>query len=939
MEESVVENEPMWMIEDDSSMRYPEYVALLLLTGLRFGISCEKVHQLFQISGTWRLECRENGMEEKKVSTSLGSKETEAKKESDGSTDEDWLLRTTLFPVCDSFEGISEASRYCVHLQRESASSWTESPSSLPSFHYCRKVEATQEEGNDSGSPVNNGNFHSSRLRKESSIMTLPLDCLYCFNKQLFRVENDARSAGEYVKPAVVVDTLATEALSETESVKCAGASTSSIPPLSSSLLRHYHVHQKRCEKLIAKLNDDDENMQTNDGLPVERLHEIEAAAEEEARHCTFVCVAGTSVLPVVVTYCAACEMFGPLTSFRYDPPFLSPELEVGADNVGINGEEFPIKHSLRQEVSSSPLQVSSFWITSDPSLMIVARLLVALHVMENALPDLLKGIRSESSTSSRISCLHPFLPDLSPQEGSSVVVHDTSLKETIVAKEIRKKSCQAAKREERISFPTKIPSHGSPRSLEDGASDESFDLRSYSTESKSSDKGRATEVEISSKFLFLPTPLVFQDPPPTLPTSIFSEEEVVDQEGEQDGSCTANGEPRQYLTDTFEKYMEEMVSVDAVLPGACWVLTKTSEPSELRKKEENTEEGKTTVSDEKEKYGSALHPESAAVQTTDLSSLSTSDTNGEEGDFLLYVCSRPDLSRMTGGIMDVVPVDDGAWLNDKEVEKIVKRRDGTSLEESVKVRKEIATPLRTPVALPSCSSCTLVVHDVLVGLLVAFPSPEVLARCIQESLIPRIRQELNEKEAIALPPFSSFCHRYYPLPYRLTHREVYLPEKERWVKAVVLYHDDYSYPFRTKNVHANEGTATGSSSVCKERWLGEDANGFRRASATYSLFVPHVHSHPECPTQNTLFPSFFLSPQGSSESYVSVEKSEEEEDDDFFSPSSTCVSLIDNSQLLLTRNHPFSLEARRLKVLIGAALLAKALQEVLHTTPTTRTF
>lgn len=958
MEESAVENEPNWIIEDDSSMRYPQYVALLLWTGLRFGISCEKMHQLFQISGTWRLESRKNRADGKKVSTSMGSEDSETKKKCDANTNEEWLSQTTLFPVSDSFEDPSKATRYCAHLQRESASTWAENPSSLPSFHYCRKVEATQEEKSDSGCNATKGNVHFSGLRKESSIMTFPLDCLYCFNEQLFREENDEQNVGKHIRPALVVDTLATEDVSETESedesAKCAGTLTSSVSPLSSSLLRHYQTHQKRYENLLCKLKDDEESGQTKAGLTEEHVHEIEAAAEKEARHCTFVCVAGTTILPVVVTYCAACEIFGPLTSFRYDPPFLPPELAMEENNVDVKGQELLITHGSRQEVSPSLVQDSSSWISADSSLMIVARLLVALHVMEIALPDLLQGVQRESSTLSRHSFLHSFLPDLPSQEGSPVAVDVTSLKETKVTKAKVTKSCQAATHEEMSVFSTPIPSHGSPRSLDEGASGESFDLRAISAESKRSSESSSAEVEIGSKFLFLPTPLMFQDPPPTSSTSTFSEEEIMDPKDDQERNNAAYDEARQYLTDTFETYMEEMVSVEAVLPGACWAVTKKSEPSALPKVEEHTDAKKNTVSEERETYGGSPPQERLAVRTGDLSSLPKSDTKGKDDDFLLYVCNTSDLSCRGGGIMDVVPIDEMSWWRDKG-EKEGKRIDRTPVEEAVNEWKEIPTPCHHPVASPG-SSCELVVHDVLVGILVAFPSPEVLARCIQESLVPRIQQELKKKEAMTAPLVSSSCHRYYSLPYRLTHREVYLPEEERWVKAAVLYHEDYSYPFCTKNAEVTEGTLTGSGSMYKERWLGEDANGFRRACATYSLFVPAFHSLKERPTENTSFPSYlpsfvcaappvltalpssFPSQQGRSENYTSHAESDEEEDVLFLSPSSTCIPLIENSQLVLTRNHPFSLEAHRLKVLLGVVVLAKAMQEVLHATPMTTT-
>lgn len=1090
----IEEEEPLWVLNDDLPIEYPQYVKLLLDTGLRLGLPCEKLHALFQISGDWKLKSETMPCTEGGPTRSQEKENAEEHVESKGECHTVDVLSSSLFPVCESFENPSNKPPYCAHLQRESAALWMkEGPASLPSFHYCRKAVKKNEETKSPHSHLRDAHYGSSEEEgMPFSTTTVPsslpaLDCLYCFHKQLFKEATRGKKSKKGIQPAVVVETLAEESLEERKleeemEGEYEGEDDSTrrrkniLPPSSSPLLQHYHTHRCRAKKMLTMLEEEEEKEKktpgNDDSSVIAEGLSVEAVVESESRHCTFVCAAGTSITPVVVTYCAECEMFGPLARFEYRAPFDEQEFEVENDEGAVKWgcTESSQREGDKEKSSPSSLNPCS-WISTEPSSIIAARLMLALYVLRESLPDIMSAKTPwdacgscRSSVPSLILSPSPFSPSSFPMddETNAPTVHK-GMVETVVVGEEEGEEQGTRKETNKLQRTTKVKEEIGGRSKETQAEDsfvgnsvqsgdasqvvqdrKSVDLRSFPTDPFRRETTNLHNALCHSKYLFLPTPLLFQDPPPSLMRQTLSFTSSSSVEGNKteasenlDQGRDIMGEqyqplldPRQYLTDTFENNMEGILCVDAMLPGACWVRVHnrehTSDPLQMKKKTEEEEKMLMVGRDGKEEEGveqdGAAKGADRGGGVQDPSHFSpfeghdrhhldktnhSSSTEGHVEHFLLYLSSTTNSTcAEQKSPVEVIPWKEGfAWEEGGEEENGEGREDtplhhhdpkplleGVPQEEINSQDGEGGGASSSPPPPPPCetasrllssfsaSTAALVMHDVVVGMLVEFSSAGALGKCVEEVLVPQIQREEKEKEGGASEsrhqqPLRGE-HNYYPLPCRLTHRAIFHPDEERWLEAVVLYSENYSYPMKLEeDVAKEEGEEEQERSTCrewrrlqKERWLGDDKNGFRRACLSHRVLIPFSSDEMKYPCvsgSGTLFPTsqlplpkHYSAPVGaagyplftssqkekvkkniSGAEEEKLERQGEEEENSLRFPSSTCsslssslsgVPLLEDPHLILTTHHPFSIEAHRVKALISAVVAGQAIGDAL---------
>lgn len=938
MEWSAIEEEPEWPINDDFPVEYPQYVRLLLLTGLRLGIPCEKMHQLFQICGDWKLQKDTSGCVGGDLAPSEDTEKCVEAGRRSSVSDKLEKMYSALFPICESFEDPSKTPRYCAHLQRESAATWVECPDVLPPFRYCKK-EGKKKKEEDVCDESNHcaidgaeelGKKTNAMLKKTFPSSTMPpLDCLYCFHEQLWKEEHQAGPSTETRDPVLIVETLAGEEVENTSFLPIALSISSS----SSLLLRHYHTHQMRMKHLLAMLEQEVEigepafhpphpeskEATEENSFPTEAAggkEEIEAKAERESRHGVFVCAGGTSMTPVVVTYCATCEMFSPLTSFQCVVPVEAQQPLPKQDNhqettsgcVGSNGRE--------DTASSSTSLDPCRWISTDPSSIIAGRFMMALYVLQQALPDLLYSQPpmdagpSYPSTIVSSSVPRPSFVESAPPQGWKGRTPSCGTMSTEENAATAENGRSAEKRDAgKTSLPVGTCDHTTPSHMWMEGED-SIDLRTFGTAYECHPSHDIKKLLSRSSYLFSPTPLPFQDPPPLTPSLSSSEE--VEGEGEgspslpekpRDGHGRVHQDPRQFLTDTFEENIMELSTVEAILPGACWVVAQHDGTStdgipaktmrsgggkdfQVSKKEEIPACGVTTLS----VCGAEVPAPPPPMNLT--TTAETTEKEEEEGTFLLYLCPRSDWAgKAKKGVVEPIPwnEDHTSWNENSRTKTATLNQTTTPFSdgeanESMDPMVPSIHKMLCPSSSFSPSSTTEVaalrVHDVVVGLLIRFSTPDVLAQCIHEALVPQLLQVQREPAAHPLSPsapaaaLDSSAHpttlvssslpssHYHPLPYRFTYREVYHPDEERWIEAGVLYHEPYSFPLALpQDVEVPRVTMkTGCRYIPRKRWLGEDTNGFRRACASHLIGLPCDLYGMEDLVGNASFPTAFLS-------------------------------------------------------------------------------
>lgn len=461
--------------EQSNTITYPQYVALLLNIGLRLKVSRERMHQLFQLCGNWKMS-----------TTPVETEISKEKKEECGACESGRIYAISL----DDKETVGNAkgdhcalsdnifftkNTLCAHLAREDAEELAFNPS-FPPFLYI-------------SDPTDLKNLSSDKSAKNCKRQGFAqVDCIHCFRQQINAALTSKRKR-EAKNPIEVVNTLSRPLLhSCIANGKCTATSSECNPSLGTisagqeywqeTIYEHYQRHQLQYESLLNLL--DKEKLSTEQAAMMENIvsdvtddTELELQAEEASRHSCFMSCGGSASCPIIATYCSACDIVGPLTSFE--------RLEEVSSTDDVESNRFTTVHEKKR------LELEK-WVSKDPLPMIIARLFLALHMLESTF----------CSSSS------PNLAEMEEVPPSSRIGSDAFPLTTVL------NSC------------------------------------------------------IRTNFLFLPTPLIFEDPPP----SSFDDENQ---------ASDADSTGRRHLTCEFEASMEGIESAEAVLPGARWVIERSS--------------------------------------------------------------------------------------------------------------------------------------------------------------------------------------------------------------------------------------------------------------------------------------------------------------------------------------------------------------------------
>eukprot|EP00796_Vickermania_ingenoplastis_P009316 gene9316-6555_t len=865
--------EQQWLRNTGEPLSYPQYVALLLLSGLRLGIPCDVVHRVFQISGRWELQggdgdplavrlVEEAEDEPEDLTASLSSR-------SSSSSSAGCKGATPSQRGAPSFSGPPQ-SFYCAHLTREGAAAFVESPSTVPAFHYFFEVPTNER-----------------LVQLVSSDPTLaprlPLDCLFCLQEQLGPAllgrDKAGRRRTQSRQARVVVHTLLHDE----------GAAAAS------PLRHHYEVHLQRQKGLLAQLEEGDDACACASGqhasreerekgghglnaeLKVQYVGEsggdeeeeeeeeefdvttevgreaCEAAAVEAGRHSAFLAVSGTMTCPVAVCYCAACRLVGPLTRFE-------PRLEGG-------GPSSPVPSSC----PPSSLYDPSRWVSVDRSTLIVSRLLLALHVLQEAIPDALVGGAKQLEEEEEKEMV-----------GVEPTVQEKRLVVDPIAEQKKPDNATATECKAIDPQPQAFADAAALAKVEQGVggSASSIDLCPGGPTVGQKQKLPAHVPPLRCRYLFLPTPLPFEDcmrrqqqSMTDTPSQTDDDEEGGDLvEGEAPRSLereggrhwarrTATAADRQRVTQRFESAMEEVTTVEAILPGSRWV---------------QREPGRS--------------PSSC---------------------FRFQLCYPSD-------------------LKDPELEMVKVLHHGGEEEE-----KEVGEG--ETLGYGVCFSDSLLqLRDAVGGFLVLFVSPEALRACITDGLIPQLLREAGQNPAegyFPLPHRLSYrsvyhaeeekwveaCvlhHDWYhyrpPSPIESEEEENNStaprspqaggPPSHSPPPAVAEQDTDEllryaaqsmrgftsknsSYPYRldggrahqrpeAHNGVAHSRTTSASTSINSSgfafasQWLGETADGFRRAFASYTLLFP-----PQVTSVAAFLPPDLAPPHEPDEAHTAVDQ------------------------------------------------------------------